>query len=84
MQDIFARMTLGISIFHAIVQERRKFGPLGWNIKYEFNDSDFEAAKDILQMFLIEANTKKDIPWDSILFLTGVITYGGRVTDDLD
>lgn len=24
------------------------------------------------------------IPWDSILFLTGKITYGGRVTDDLD
>lgn len=27
---------------------------------------------------------KEEIPWDSITFLTGYITYGGRITDDLD
>ena len=46
------KLVVGLAFFHAITQERRKYGPLGWNIRYEFNTSDVLCAKDVLKMFV--------------------------------
>lgn len=80
-EAIYRKMVFGVAFFHAIVQERRKFGPLGWNVRYDFNDSDLGTSFTMLKIFLDEQD---DVPWEALVYVTGIINYGGRVTDSQD
>jgi dynein heavy chain len=78
---LWKKLISGLVFFHANVQERRKFGPLGWNILYGFDESDLETTFKIMKRFLDEQET---FPWDAMRYVTAVINYGGRVTDKQD
>merc|ERR1719160_1739169 len=77
----FKKLLFALAFFHAVILERRKFGPVGWNIAYEWMDSDFNVSVEQLAMYL---DQQPGVPYATLRYLVAEVNYGGRVTDDKD
>ncbi|KAI8810783.1 dynein heavy chain and region D6 of dynein motor-domain-containing protein [Cladochytrium replicatum] len=65
-----------LSWFHAILQERRAYIPIGWSKFYEFSQADLRSTADLI----ISLSAHNNIPdWDTICGLIENAIYGGRV-----
>ena len=85
-----ARLYFLLSWFHAVVQERLRYLPIGWSKAYEFNNSDFDTAVNTIDTWLNglakgKANVDPaQIPWEALRTLIKQAVYGGRVDSDYD
>jgi len=74
------QLLFGLCFLHSVVQERRKFGSLGWCIPYEYNTGDITACILFLQKHLYNG----PISWQTFQYMVAEVQYGGKITDDLD
>lgn len=42
--DEYKKLLFSLAFFHAVILERRKFGAIGWNIPYQWMNSDFVTS----------------------------------------
>lgn len=78
---VVKRIIFGLAFFHAVIQERRKFGSISWNKHYPWNNSDLTTCFADLPSFVPDGST---VQWKGLLSLFSSVHYGGRVTDFLD
>lgn len=79
------RLYFLLSWFHAILQERERFVPIGWTKNYDFNDSDFESGLFVIDTWINSVSKNRTnispraIPWEAIRSLLENVVYGGKV-----
>jgi dynein heavy chain 1 len=84
------RLYFLLAWFHAIVQERLRYAPLGWSKIYDFNDSDLASAFNTIDAWLGSVSKGRanidpaSIPWNALRNLIKQSVYGGRVDSDFD
>lgn len=80
--DQHLRWSIALVTFHAVLQERRTFGAIGWNRTYSFADHSLRQA---ITCFKELVKTVDDpTTFDGITYLVTECIYGGLVVDQFD
>lgn len=78
---LFKQMLYSLTFFDAIVNERKNYGSIGWNVAYAFSLSDFSQSVRQLQTFLCDG---KPTPFTTLQYIISECFYGGRIVDMYD
>jgi dynein heavy chain len=73
-----------VAFLHSVVIERKKYGPAGWCIPYEFSQDDMLASLNFLERFLQRTVEGSAPSYTTIQYMIGDVQYGGRITDPFD
>jgi dynein heavy chain 1 len=84
------RLYVLLAWFHALVQERLRYTPVGWSKAHEFSDADMKCALDAIDSWIDLGGAGKAhlapelIPWEALRVSFEQSVYGGRVDNPFD
>jgi len=73
----------GLCHFHAVMVERKQYGPMGFNMMYPFSVGDLRDSSVVLANYMENSGGGK-IPWADLKYIFGEIMYGGHIVNDYD
>ncbi len=79
----FKCILFGLCHFHAVVMERKLYGPMGFNMQYPFSIGDLRDSAICLSNYM-EKNAGGKTPWQDLKYIFGEIVYGGHIVNDFD
>jgi len=85
----FRVLLLGLCVFHACINGRKKFGNMGWNCGhlYGFTLGDLQQCCDVMINQLNARSgprANEEVPYRDLRYLFGEIMYGGHIVDPFD
>ena len=84
------RLYLLLAWVHAVIQERLRYFPSGWTVKYEFSESDAIHGLDVIDSLIKDMGGDKTtldpakLPFDALRSTLKKGVFGGRVTQAVD
>jgi len=81
VKKITRKLLFNLTMFHALIQERGKYGSLGWSYAYEFSYYDYEVAVKQLLAFV---EKYEEVQWNALEYTITDLVYGGHIIDPFD
>eukprot|EP00042_Codosiga_hollandica_P058945 m.896166 g.896166 ORF g.896166 m.896166 type:complete len:2088 (+) comp60006_c0_seq2:2303-8566(+) len=83
---VWKKMVLRLCLFHSTIQERKRYGLLGWNAVYDFTEADLQASLAMMKCLVFELDLQLTWParWSITKEIVGHVMYGGYMSDTWD
>ena len=73
-----------MTVMHAVINQREKFGSFGWTQTYQFSPNDISLSLKILASICAGLQGHKNIPIELLQYCVSHLGYGGNVTNNED
>lgn len=69
----------GLAYLHAILDGRKKYGTLGFNLPYSFNQSDFDVSNEQLTTIMKAQSPDYASSLEVLKYFYAYINYAGKI-----
>lgn len=77
-------MLFSMTVMHAVINHRERFGSFGWTQPYHFSPNDLQITIKMLGEICQKINKGQNFPLKLMRYLVGVLNYGGKLTNKED